>query len=62
MNKSIQYRETADECLRLALRAVDRQSRAILLKMSELWLRLAALADRYGEWAEVRSERDLREG
>ena len=57
MNKSIQYRETADECLRLALRAVDDQSRAVLIKMSELWLRLATLADRYGEWADARTER-----
>jgi hypothetical protein len=61
MNNSNRYRETADECLRLALRAANNESRAMLLKMSELWLRLATLADRYGEWADIHSERGLSE-
>lgn len=61
MNKSIQYRETAHACVRLAVRAVDNQSRAMLLKMSELWLRLAAMHDRYGGGADVRFERGVRQ-
>ena len=61
MNKSSQYRDTADECLRLALRAIDAQSRAMLIKMSELWLRLAKLHDRYGVWSDAPFERGVRD-
>jgi hypothetical protein len=44
-----------------AMRALGNESRASVTKMSELWLRLATLADRYGAWADLRSERDVEE-
>jgi hypothetical protein len=46
MKTSAQYREYADECVRLAKAANTEHQRGILLEMAEAWRSLAAQADR----------------
>jgi hypothetical protein len=41
MSKEEEYRRLADQCLMLANKSDNRRSRAILLHMAEVWLRLA---------------------
>ena len=41
-----QYREFAEECLRLAKQANDERHRKILKEMAEVWSKLAEEADR----------------
>ena len=47
MNKADEYRECAAECLRLAMRAKAHERRLILLEMSDRWLALSKLAERF---------------
>jgi hypothetical protein len=46
MTSSTQYREFADECLRLAKQANDERHRKILKEMAEAWSKLAEEADK----------------
>jgi hypothetical protein len=46
MTPSTQYREFAEECLRLAKQANDERHRKILKEMAEVWSKLAEEADR----------------
>ena len=41
MTSSTQYREFAEECLRLAEQAKDEHQRKILKEMAEAWIKLA---------------------
>jgi hypothetical protein len=50
VDKPNEYREHAVECLRLALHAPSAEGRALLEKMSELWLDLAVIAERSVQW------------
>jgi hypothetical protein len=45
MKQSMQYREFAEECLRLAKRAKTDQERAVLQEMAAAWLKLAEAAE-----------------
>jgi hypothetical protein len=45
MTSSTQYREFADECLRLAKQATDERYRKILEEMAEAWMKVAKEAD-----------------
>ena len=46
MTSSTQYREFAEECLRLAKQAKDARQRTILKEMAEAWSKLAEAADK----------------
>jgi hypothetical protein len=46
MTSSTQYREFAEECLRLAKQVNDEHQRKILKEMAEAWIRLAEVADK----------------
>jgi hypothetical protein len=46
MISSAQYREFAEECLRLAKHAKDEHQREILKEMAEAWSKLAEEADK----------------
>jgi hypothetical protein len=46
MTSSTQYREFAEECLRLANQAKDEHQRKILKVMAEAWRKLAEEADK----------------
>ena len=46
MTPSTQYREFAEECLRLAKQAKDEHQRKILKQMAEAWIKLAKAADK----------------
>jgi hypothetical protein len=45
MTSSTQYREFADDCLRLAKQANDERHRKILKEMAEEWSKLAEKTD-----------------
>jgi hypothetical protein len=45
-SSSIQYREFAEECLRLAKQAKGEHQRKILKEMAEAWIKLAKAADK----------------
>jgi hypothetical protein len=45
MKASTQYREFAEECLRLAKRAKTDQELTVLQEMAAAWLKLAEAAD-----------------
>jgi hypothetical protein len=46
MTSSAQYREFAEECLRLAKQAKDEHHRRILEEMAQVWSKLAEEADK----------------
>lgn len=46
MTGSTQYREFAEECLRLAKQAKDEHQREILTEMAKAWSKLAEEADK----------------
>jgi hypothetical protein len=46
MTSSAQYREFAEECLRLAKQAKDEHQQKILKEMAEAWSKLAEEADK----------------
>jgi hypothetical protein len=46
MTLSTQYREFADDCLRLAKQANDERHRKILKEMAEEWSKLAEKTDK----------------
>jgi hypothetical protein len=46
MTTSTQYREFAEECLRLAKQANDARHRKVLEEMAEVWSKLAEEADK----------------
>jgi hypothetical protein len=46
MKPSSQYREFAEECLRLAKRAKSDQELSVLQEMAAAWLKLAEAADK----------------
>ena len=41
MQRSEEYRRFAQECLDMARTAEDERSRAVLIQMAQVWLRLA---------------------
>jgi len=45
MNASVQYREFADECFRLAKQAKDEHEQTIFKELGEAWLKLAEDSD-----------------
>ncbi len=46
MTSSTQYREFAEECVRLAKQAKDEHQREILKEMAKAWSKLAEEADK----------------
>jgi hypothetical protein len=48
-SSSNQYREFAEECVRLAAQARDEHHRKVLKEMAEVWRKLADEADKKGE-------------
>jgi hypothetical protein len=42
------YRRFAEECLRLGQKTENQQTRAVLLQMAQVWLRLAEQNERNG--------------
>jgi len=48
VSSSSQYREFAEECLRLAARAKDEHQRKVLKEMAEVWKKLAEEGNKKG--------------
>lgn len=48
MQRSEEYRRFAQECLDMARTAEDERSRAVLIQMAQVWLRLAQAREKGG--------------
>ncbi len=46
VKKSEEYRRFAQECLEMARTTEDEQTRAVLIQMAQVWLRLAQALER----------------